>query len=292
MIARDKIESRARYFFCPVPQAETVESMTESLMTMEPKAPVEPPSGDLRGGPDPDAHVDVVSSSKQYVRRFAGPVGAWFLQVQTEKARDLLSEYSSLRILDVGGGHAQITPALLDDGHQVVVYGSSPACAARLRPWRESGRCEYVSGDLCQLPFPNRSFDVVLSFRILAHMGKWRTFLGELCRVADKSVLIDYPCQRSVNRWADRFFEVKSRVEGDTRPFQPLQSSMVADAFAEQEFEVVGERNQFLLPMFLHRLHGSRTLAGALEVPGRLLGLTRAFGSPVIARADRVERRS
>lgn len=292
MIARDKIESRARYFYCPVPQAESVESMTESLMTMEPEAPVEPTWGDLRIGPDPDAHVDVVSSSQQYARRFAGPVGAWFLQVQMEKTRELLSGYSSLRILDVGGGHAQITPALLDDGHQVMVYGSSPACAALLRPWRESGRCEYVSGDLCHLPFSDRSFDIVLSFRILAHMGKWRTFLAELCRVADQSVLVEYPSRRSVNRWADRFFEVKSRVEGDTRSFQSLQPSIVANAFAEQEFEVAEERNQFLLPMFLHRFHGSRVLAGALEAPGRLLGLTRAFGSPVIARADRVERRS
>ncbi len=263
--------------------------MTESLMTTEPKAPVEPPSGDLRPAPDADAHVDVVSSSQQYVRRFSGPVGAWFLQVQMQKTRDLLSGYSNLRILDVGGGHAQITPVLLDDGHQVVVYGSSPACAARLRPWLESGRCEYVSGDLCQLPFPDCSFDVVLSFRILAHMGKWRTFLAELCRVAGKSVLVDYPSQRSVNRWADRFFEAKSRVEGDTRPFQSLHPSMVMDAFAEQEFEVVEERNQFLLPMVLHRFFGSAALSRILESTGGLLGLQRAFGSPTIARADCVE---
>jgi hypothetical protein len=39
--------------------------------------------------------------------------------------------------------------------------------------------------------------------------------------------------------------------------------------------------------MVLHRWAGARTLSRLLEAPGRLLGLTRWLGSPIIARADR-----
>jgi hypothetical protein len=39
--------------------------------------------------------------------------------------------------------------------------------------------------------------------------------------------------------------------------------------------------------MVLYRLGGTAILGQALETPGRLLGLTRKFGSPVILRADR-----
>jgi len=50
---------------------------------------------------------------------------------------------------------------------------------------------------------------------------------------------------------------------------------------------VRAEDAQFLVPMVLHRLANSALLSRAIEVPGRMLGLTRWFGSPVIARADR-----
>jgi hypothetical protein len=50
---------------------------------------------------------------------------------------------------------------------------------------------------------------------------------------------------------------------------------------------VHAEQPQFLLPMVLHRLANQSLLSRAAEVPGRWLGLTRRFGSPVIVRADR-----
>ena len=58
-------------------------------------------------------------------------------------------------------------------------------------------------------------------------------------------------------------------------------------AFAEQGFVVRAERAQFLLPMVLHRLTNRATLSKVVELPGRVLGLTKLLGSPIIARADR-----
>ncbi|WP_293161374.1 methyltransferase domain-containing protein [Okeania sp. SIO2C9] len=49
------------------------------------------------------------------------------------------------------------------------------------------------------MPYPNDAFDVVISYRFLAHVTQWHKFLTELARVAKKSLIIDYPIVRSVN---------------------------------------------------------------------------------------------
>jgi hypothetical protein len=61
----------------------------------------------------------------------------------------------------------------------------------------------------------------------------------------------------------------------------------IETAFADRGFKVREERPQFLLPMVMHRLTDQVGLSKVAETPGRLLGLTRRFGSPVIIRADR-----
>jgi hypothetical protein len=58
-------------------------------------------------------------------------------------------------------------------------------------------------------------------------------------------------------------------------------------AFQNAGFSVRAERPQFLIPMVLHRLSNRPVISKAAEAPGRLLGLTRWFGSPIILRADR-----
>ncbi len=63
--------------------------------------------------------------------------------------------------------------------------------------------------------------------------------------------------------------------------------SQINAAFADRGFIVRKERPQFLLPMVLHRWADRAALSRLAETPGRLLGLTRWFGSPIIVRADR-----
>ncbi|HEY3013061.1 MAG TPA: hypothetical protein VGJ36_09960 [Gemmatimonadales bacterium] len=66
--------------------------------------------------------------------------------------------------------------------------------------------------------------------------------------------------------------------------FSPRQ---IHAAFAGCGFIVRAEQAQFLLPLVLHRLTNQPLLSKAAELPGRFLGLTRWFGSPIIVRADR-----
>lgn len=234
-------------------------------------------------------HADIESSSELYARRFAGPVGEYFLRLQARLTLERLAELPpGASVLDVGGGHAQLAPPLADAGYRVTVVGSDPACGARLAPLTSAGRCRFEVADLLALPYPGQAFDAVLCYRLLAHSVDWRRLVGELCRVARHRVVVDYPARRSVNVASEALFRLKSSIErGTTRPFALYGRAEVARAFEAAGFRVTAERPQFFLPMALYRLAGSAGLARAAEGFARRAGLTGMFGSPVIARADR-----
>ena len=230
---------------------------------------------------------DVETASAAYARRFAGPVGAWFLDVQSRVTLELLRPWPRARVLEFGGGHGQLTGALVDAGHEVTVFGSPGACGDALRALVDGGRARYHAGDLRRAPFADQSFDVVLSFRLLAHAADWRGLIGELCRLAARAVVIDYPTARSVNAAADAVFRWKRAVEGDTRPFAVLGEAEVRDAFSARHFRITARRPEFFFPMALHRAHGRAALARGLEASATAARLTRVFGSPVVLRAER-----
>ena len=234
--------------------------------------------------------ADVESSSDAYARRFAGPVGEWFLAVQREATLALMAPLGpGLRVLDVGGGHGQLAAPLADAGHIVTVAGSSDACRHRVQPLVDAGRVRWSTGDLLRLPFEARAFDVALAFRLLAHVGRWRELVAELCRVAARAVIVDYPSRRSANAAASSLFAAKKKVEGDTRPFATFPDGDVDAAFAASGFAVRQRRRQFAVPMAAHRALGIAGVSRVVEGLAGAAGITGLAGSPVIARADRVD---
>ena len=235
--------------------------------------------------------ADSATSSDDYARRFTGAVGHWFVETQSRITLNLLRALPvGASVLDVGGGHAQITPALIEAGYEVTVVGSDPACGARLQPWVSAGRCRFEVVDLRALPYPTGSFDAVVCFRLLPHSVSWSGLIAELCRVAARSVVLDYPSLRSVNIVSSHLFGMKRAVELNTRQFLTFSPGQIRSAFAAQGFAVRSEHPQFLFPMVLHRMANQVLLSKAVEAPGRLLGLTSRFGSPVIVGADRQSR--
>lgn len=231
--------------------------------------------------------ADVETSSAGYAERFRGPVGAFFLDVQARTTLELLAPWPGARVLDVGGGHGQLTGPLADAGYDVTVYASDPACRERVDGLVASGRARFESGDLLAAPFADRAFDAVLAFRLLPHVAEWPRLVAELCRLAARGVVVDYPTRRSVNALAGPLFEAKKGVEGNTRPFAVFRDAEIEGAFEANGFRATARRPQFFLPMALHRAHGSGGLARALEVVPRATRLTQALGSPVILRAER-----
>jgi ubiquinone/menaquinone biosynthesis C-methylase UbiE len=246
-----------------------------------------PRSGSLRTAVRENADID--SSSDQYAHRFKGAVGRWFLHIQTRITLEALAGLpAGSTVLDVGGGHAQVAPPLVEAGYRVTVVGSDASCGHRLEPWTSSGRCRFDVADLLDLPYDNAAFDAVICYRLLAHSVNWRRLIGELCRVSGQRVVLDYPSRRSVNIISRRLFDMKRSIEGvTTRRFSLYDRREIARAFGDAGFKVAAEQPQFLMPMVLYRLAGSARFARMAEWPARRVGLTRLLGSPVIVRADR-----
>ena len=127
-----------------------------------------------------------------------------------------------------------------------------------------------------------------MSYRLLAHAYDLKGLVAGLTRPAERTVIVDYATSRSFNAASELLFSAKKRVEKNTRPFRVMRDESVAHMFAESGCRPAGRSPQFFWPMALHRALRSAWVARALEAPAVVFGLRSAFGSPVIARFDRV----
>ncbi len=241
-------------------------------------------------GPDPAVleNADIESSSDAYAQRFAGSSGQWMLAVQENLTRRLLRHYApGATVLDVGGGHGQLALPLSQAGFTITVLGSDPVCAYRIQDAIDAGQCRFATGNVIDLPFAPKSFDIAMSFRMLTHCGQWPKLVEELCRVARHDVVVDYPSSQSVNCIAPWLFEAKKKYETSTRLWRSFRHEEVVREFERNGFRLAGMRKQFFLPMVIHRMLKCRPASVAAEAVCRATGLTRFGGSPVIARFQR-----
>ena len=231
--------------------------------------------------------ADRETATPEYAARFGGLTGKWFLDVQTRILLNLLKDFPKARVLDVGGGHAQTAEPLVKSGFEVTVTGSDDSCRRRLDQRIDPVDFEYCTCDSLDLPFADRSFDVVLAFRLLPHTGRWQQLLSEMSRVADRCVIFDYPDRRSTNLMYGKLFGAKEKLEPGTRPFSCFSRGELRREMEENGYHHLRFRPEFFLPMMIHRKIGMRTVSATLEGVSRYTGLTALFGSPVIMRADR-----
>ena len=226
--------------------------------------------------------ADIETSSEAYARRFSGQIGEWFINVQQGASLSMLAPHRRATILDVGGGHGQLTGALIRNDHPITVLGSAEICKARIQDLIDNRRCSFKVGNILDLPFNDKHFDVVISYRLLAHVNQWQEFISELCRVAKKAVMIDYPEIRSLNAFAPYLFDYKKNVEGNTRPYSTFRESDLLQVFESIGFVRKNKFPEFFLPMVFHRKLNSLGISKSLEATFRFLGMTSFFGSPII----------
>jgi SAM-dependent methyltransferase len=226
--------------------------------------------------------ADIETSSEDYASRFTGAIGDWLLKVQEKATLHMLSPYPGATVLDVGGGHGQITSALIENGYHTTVLGSDEICKKRIQAFVDQGLCKFDVGNVLDLPYPDRTFDVVISYRFLAHVSHWQKFLSELSRVADKAIIVDYPTVRSVNYIAPLLFNLKKGVERNTRPFICYQEAELLNYLHSLGMIQTDRYAQFFWPMVLHRMLKTPSLSSALEKFTQVLGLNYLLGSPVV----------
>ncbi len=231
---------------------------------------------------------DIETSSEGYARRFAGPVGDYFLRIQEKGCLELLRPWAGCRVLDIGGGHAQTAVPLAAAGFDVTVVGSDASCNERLSEMAaaRSLRIPFVTGNSLKLPFLDRSYDVVISFRLISHVPHWRHLLRELTRVARRAVLIDYPSLVSFNLAVPLLFKLKKRIERNTRPFFCFTRRQIAQTFMQNGYAISSAQPEFFIPMALHRALNNLSFTEVTERLCQVLGVTRLLGSPVLVLAE------
>jgi ubiquinone/menaquinone biosynthesis C-methylase UbiE len=134
-----------------------------------------------------------------------------------------------------------------------------------------------------ELPFGDASVETVLCFRLITHCSEWERLIGELCRVAGKRIIIDYPTGKSLNAViSGRLFSFKKKLEGNTRAWRLFSRQELEAVFRQHGFSCKSERKQFFLPMVLHRTLKCVGLSSFMESVCSRLGLTGLWGSPVI----------
>ncbi|NND00800.1 MAG: methyltransferase domain-containing protein [Gammaproteobacteria bacterium] len=229
---------------------------------------------------------DIESSTEAYAARFGGDIGRWFLDVQNAGTATLLTraglQSTGLKVLDVGGGHAQNIPLMRKMAHHLTILGSDDSCQNLFRDAVSSGAVNYNIGPLTALPYADNEFDVVLCYRIMAHIEDWPLLIRELSRVARSLVIVDYTSRFSVNALAELFFGMKKSIEKNTRFYRLHRSSEVVQEFSKSAMRPVAHYSQYFFPMAIHRAVKSRVFSVVLEKVPRIFGLTHIFGSPVL----------
>lgn len=99
-----------------------------------------------------------------------------------------------VRVLDAGCGEG-FNAALLEKrmpGVKIVLLDVSEEALEYARTLC-SGRCEFQTGSVLELPFPEGAFDLVLCTEVLEHLERPEQALSELLRVSSDRVLISVP---------------------------------------------------------------------------------------------------
>jgi len=131
---------------------------------------------------------------------------------QLERVETMMSEVEGYnKVLEVGAGDGYCTKVLAKRGHDVIATEISQIRLERMR--KDGIRCEYA--DVCNLPFPNDSFDAVIAGEIIEHMDDmWKAWkeIERVCKPNGK-IVISIPIHPDhdsfpLHRWAIRHHEI------------------------------------------------------------------------------------
>lgn len=221
--------------------------------------------------------------------RFSGPIGEWLAASQAQLLREYAGPGGGGVVLDVGTGTGRAALVLADAGAAVTAIDASAEMLRVASARAESRRApiRFALGDAHHLDFDSRSFDTVVSLRVLMHAPNWRQCVAEACRVARQRVIVDYPAAFSAAALQAAGRHVAHRLGARTEPYRVFTAAAIGDAFAAHGFRIARQHRQFVLPIALHKALGSRPASERVERVLAAAGLLGLAGSPVTVLAER-----
>lgn len=239
-------------------------------------------------------YADPATAARFDAARFGGPIGALLAETQERilvESLEAIGGAAGLDVLDVGTGTGRAALALARRGARVTgIDASGEMLAVAERRAADAGLAvTFVRGDVHALGFPGRSFDAVVCLRVLMHAPQWRRALSELCRVARRQVVLDYPASVSAAALQAGARRIVAAAGGRVEAYRVFSRRSIEAALANEGFRAARVHRQFVLPIALHKAIGSRIVTERIERVLAGVGLLRLVGSPVTIVAERRE---
>jgi ubiquinone/menaquinone biosynthesis C-methylase UbiE len=248
----------------------------------------------VTGPPAPDHYsysyyADPATAQAFDACRFGGPIGELVAETQARVLADFIGAVDRQQVLDVGTGTGRAALWLAKSGACVTAVDASEAmlAVARQRAAAERVDVRFQVGDAHALDFPDRTFDVVVCLRVLMHTPGWRRSIAELCRVAERLVVLDYPSATSFALLESMSRRMLYTVGWKTEPYRVFTDRAMARAFDDCGFRIRSVYRQFVLPIALHRAIASPSFTRAVESMLDRTRLSQILGSPVSIVAQR-----
>jgi len=147
-----------------------------------------------------------------YDRWFTTPIGSLVRKYETELILNLLSPKQGEIILDAGCGTGMFTLDILSSGSKVIGLDLSLPMLKRAEKKLKGYPFQIVLADMLTLPFPESSFDKVVSVTALEFVEDGKAAVGELFRVTKKGGRVVLATLNSLSPWA-----LRRRVEAKER---------------------------------------------------------------------------
>lgn len=138
------------------------------------------------------------TTSEEYLQEYEKitPPGHSF-RARKEKVLELIPEVkTSKKALDVGCGPGLMTEGLLKKGYTVTCTDAAPDMVSLARKAFPSlPETNFVVGDVYKLPFPDKSFDLVISMGLMEYLDDQAKAIQELKRVTNEggTLIITFP---------------------------------------------------------------------------------------------------
>jgi ubiquinone/menaquinone biosynthesis C-methylase UbiE len=140
----------------------------------------------------------------KYDRWFTTPTGLLVKKYETELILDLLKPCRGDTILDAGCGTGVFTVDLMSPGSRVIGLDISMPMLGLAREKSRGYSFQAVLGDMLNLPFPDGSFDKVVSVTALEFIKDGKRAVGELFRVTRSGGCVVAATLNSLSPWASR----------------------------------------------------------------------------------------
>jgi ubiquinone/menaquinone biosynthesis C-methylase UbiE len=108
------------------------------------------------------------------------------------------------RLIEVGSGFGRLAGEYAGYGSVVLLDPSEPLLQAARERLGADPRFEFVPGAATRLPFPDATFDAVVSFETVEHIAAQETFLDEIRRVLRPGGLVVLSCPNKVEYTDER----------------------------------------------------------------------------------------